>query len=157
MDWNISEPASLTDQDDYLKVIELNGNEIFEFRDLGGTGSWISPEINASLYESTRILMELTEVGAMENSDQIKVEYSIDGGSSFTSITTQNADFASYDVNYSLPNSESLIFQLSAINSADDEKHRFDNIVVQGLTSATIGEMLAAQVSSPETLKSTDP
>ena len=140
LDWNISAPASLTDQYDYLKVIELSGNEIFEFRDLGGTGSWISPEINASLYESTRILMELTEVGAMESSDQIKVEYSMDGGSSFTAITTQTGDFASYDVNYSLPNSESLIFQLSAINSADDEKHRFDNIVVQGLTSATIGE-----------------
>ena len=140
-DWNVSAPQTLSDQNDYLKVIDLNGDELFEFRDLGGsTGSWISADINISNHESLRIISSLSEAGVMESTDFMEVEYSLDQGFTYSNLKTQMGDFTSYDLNESINNGDNLIIRIKAKNSANDEKHRFDDLIVQGLGASIIGE-----------------
>jgi autotransporter-associated beta strand protein len=141
VDWNISAPESLSDQYDYLKVNNLNGNELFEFRDLGGnTGTWNSPEMNASSFQKLRIIGSLSEVGVMETNDQMLVEYSVDEGNTYSTLFSQMGDFGSYELNRSISHTDHLLLKISAKNSADDEKHRFDDLIVQGLAPVTMGD-----------------
>ncbi len=141
VEWNVSAPGTLVDQFDYMQVIVLSGNEIFEFRDLGAaSGSWTSPDINVSGYQSLSFSMELSEVGTMESDDQIDVSYSFDNGQTYTSISSKVGEFTSQSLSYDLDEGDLLKIRVSAKNSADDEKHRFDDLIVQGLAKAIIGE-----------------
>ena len=140
VDWNVTSSGNLSDQNDYLKVTQINGNELFEFRDLAGNAYWTSPELNSSGYESLRLSMSLSETGTMESNDLIGIEYSLDNGSSFTTLFSQNDDFSTYDLNESIVDSSSLTFRVKVYNSADDEKHRFDDLVLLGLGNSVIGE-----------------
>jgi autotransporter-associated beta strand protein len=84
--------------------------------------------------------MDLSEVGDQEPSDSIEVEYSLDGGSTYTQLTSQFSDFTSYSINSSLADGSDFILRVTGNNSADTEKHRFDNISLSGHAETIIGE-----------------
>ena len=141
VNWSLSKTANLTDEFDYLKVVTVSGNEIFEFRDLsGGTGTWTSPLVDISTYTNLNLAMELTEVGDQEPSDQLLVEYSLDGGATFSTITTQTSDFTSYSLHSAISNGSQFQLRVTANNSADEEKHRIDDLTLSGHAPAIIGD-----------------
>jgi len=141
VNWSLSKTANLTDEFDYLKVVTVSGNEIFEFRDLsGGTGTWTSPLVDISTYTNLNLAMELAEVGDQEPSDQLLVEYSLDGGATFSTITTQTSDFTSYSLNSAIANGSQFQLRVTANNSADEEKHRIDDLTLSGHAPAIIGD-----------------
>jgi autotransporter-associated beta strand protein len=141
VNWSASTTANLSDANDYLQVITLSGNELFEFRDLsGGVGIWTSPTIDVSSFTNLNLAMDVSEVGDQEPSDSIEVEYSLDGGSTYTQLTSQSSDFTSYSINSSLADGSDFILRVTGNNSADTEKHRFDNISLTGHAEAIIGE-----------------
>ena len=141
VNWSLSKTANLTDEFDYLKVVTVSGNEIFEFRDLsGGTGTWTSPLVDISTYTNLNLAMELAEVGDQEPSDQLLVEYSLDGGATFSTITTQTSDFTSYSLHSAIANGSQFQLRVTANNSADEEKHRIDDLALSGHAPAIIGD-----------------
>ena len=141
VNWSVSSTSNLSDEFDYLKVVTVSGNEIFEFRDLtGGNGVWTSPTVDVSSYNNLNLTMEITEVGNQEPSDGIDVEYSLDGGTTFTSLTSQVDDFTSYSLNSAVSNGSNFILRITGSNSADEERHRFDDISLTGQAEAVIGE-----------------
>jgi len=141
VNWTASTSATLSDANDYLKVVSISGNELFEFRDLsGGTGVWTSPTVDISTFTNLHLALNLTEVGDQEASDSIQVDYSLDGGSSFTQLTTQSDNFTSYPINSSLADGSGFVLRVTGTNSADTEKHRFDDISLTGHAETIIGE-----------------
>jgi autotransporter-associated beta strand protein len=148
VNWTVSTTASLSDANDYLQVITLSGNELFEFRDLsGGSGVWTSPGVDISTFTNLNLSLDLTEVGDQDASDSIDVEYSLDGGASYTQLTSQSSDFTSYSIDSSLSDGSNFVLRVTGTNSADSEKHRFDNISLTGYAETILGENVGGKSS----------
>ncbi len=140
VDWTIDiSSATLSADTDWFKVT----NEIFEARDIDGNAIWQSKSINISGFSNVSLSLSAIEVGGMESSDIFKTEYRIDGGT-WTPADTNgslNDDFTSATVSQTGLSGSTLEIRVTMNNGAASEKHRLDDILVEGTASSspTIG------------------
>ncbi len=117
----------LTDANDYFKVISGQ----FEARDLDGEAIWTSTSIDISAYKDVFFTLDLSHTDALETSDYIEVYYKIDSNPEQLSLT-QTGSFADFTHTETGLSGSSLIVIIIVKNNANLEKHRFDNLVVEG-------------------------
>ena len=118
---------------------------------------WTSPGIDISSFTNLNLAMDLSEVGDQEASDSIDVEYSLDGGASYTQLTSQSSDFTSYSIDSSLSDGSNIVLRVTGTNSADSEKHRFDNISLTGHAETILGENVGGKSSFSGAIDLGDP
>ncbi len=137
--WTIdASGASLTATSDYGYA---TGGQ-FVARDTDGPLIFTTENINISTCTSVDFSIDLSESGTFETSDYINVEYSTDGGTTFTLITdwmglgtltnTINDDFAPTTVTVTGLTGTSLVLRITFNNNAGTEYYNMDNISVTG-------------------------
>ncbi len=136
--------ASLTATSDYGYV---TGGQ-FTCRDIDGEFVFTTPSINISGCLSTDFSIDFSETGNHEPSDYINVEYSTDGGVTYTLITnwaglgdathTLIDDFTSTNLNITGLTGSSLILRISFSNNTGSEYLSMDNIVISCSSSTSI-------------------
>ncbi len=134
--WSVDTSAvNLQDANDYIQVV----SERIEFRDTEGKAKWSSPAIDIAGFDSLTLSIDLLEVGAMESSDSIMLYYKIDNGPELE-LKVIADDFVSYiltDTALSGTGSELFVI-VYAVNGADTEKHRIDNVTVKGSPTTSV-------------------
>ncbi|MBD3291251.1 hypothetical protein GF337_20790, partial [candidate division KSB1 bacterium] len=128
--WSVDTSNCSFDGDDHF---EVRDNRI-EGNDLDGEAIWTSESIDISGYSDVSISVDLREVGSMESSDYIRLYYKLDGGSEILfSINGDNTDdFTNATAEQTGLNGNDLVIVIRMSNSANDEKHRFDDVLVEG-------------------------
>ena len=117
---------------DHFYVENVDGNLAFSGNDLDGESIWTSRLIDTEGNGALGLTMNLTESGNMENGDYIAVYYIPDGGSEVL-IASYSDDFDSETVNASgLDATSSIQFRVKVSNNANDETHRFDDLILTG-------------------------
>ena len=141
-----------SDPNDHFWVVSNK----MEGRDLNyNTQKLISEEIAINSYSNVSISIECSKDGTLESTDFYRCEYRLDGGSWTTFETNgyQTENFNPQTASQSGLNGSTLEFIIQVDNSADDEYHFFDNILVQGTPIVTFtsgaNAALNFQQSSP--------
>jgi hypothetical protein len=122
--------ASFNAATDWFKVV----SGVMEGRDMSGQASWISPVIGIGGYTGVQFSLSATEVGTLEATDFVMVEYRINGGT-WNLATTNGSlfdDFTSATVSQTGLIGTTLQLRVTVSNNATDEYYRFDNVLVQG-------------------------
>ena len=103
-----------------------------EGRDLDGEAVWTSEAIDISSYSNVRISMDLSETGGMEANDYIRVYYDLDGGGEtlFEVNGDMSDDFTSAVASQTGLNGNSVVIIVRVNNNRNNERHRFDNVMV---------------------------
>lgn len=154
--WTVdSSNTNISDADDYGKV----NSGVFEIQDTNGPLIWQTQSIDISSYSYADFSIDVSEDGSMEYnpsnhisdldcdssgtfSDFLDVQYSTDGGTTFTEVPSWNgagtinhtfvANFSASTVTVSDITGSSLVIRVLMQNWATNEFHRIDNIVVTG-------------------------
>jgi len=132
--WSVTVPAaSLTAATDYIQVV----NGAMEIRDVDNEVQWRSSVINITAIPNITVSIQLAEDGAMEIAplDYIRAFYSINGGpeiliGQIEGNSAVNNTFETFTVSGLVGNTIQII--VHALNNADDERHKFDNVFVSG-------------------------
>ena len=124
--------------DDWFQV----QSETFEGRDLDGEAVWISPDIDISHHSDVAFTLDATEDGNHESTDTYHVQYSTDGGTTFTDLTNWNGkgdsnhslidDWTSETITASSLSGSTFELRVAMENNANTEQLRLDNIAVTG-------------------------
>jgi hypothetical protein len=107
-------------------------NNRMQGRDTDGEAIWYSESIDISAYSNVRISMDLSETGGMEANDYIRVYYNLDGGGEtlFETNGDMSDDFTSAVASQTGLNGNSVVIVVKVNNNANNERHRFDNVLV---------------------------
>lgn len=136
--------------EDYFEVREQNGNLVLEGQDLDGPAVWKTDQssIDISGASNPGFSLAISEVGDLENSDYVDVEYSTDGGSNFTLIDdydglgssnhTLEGNFGSVTVTKRGVSGSSLVLRVTMENNAGSEQLRLDDVQVTDQTTPTV-------------------
>jgi hypothetical protein len=103
-----------------------------EGRDLKGEAVWTTEAISISGYSMVNITIDLSEQGGQDNTDYIGVYYILDGGPE-TQFATNGYfanDFTSAVASQMGLVGNNLVLTIRVNNNANDEYHRFDNVLV---------------------------
>lgn len=119
--------AILTDANDYFKVV--NGQ--FEGRDLDGEAIWTSITIDISAFKNVFFTIDLSHTDVLESSDYIEIYYQIDSDPEQLSIS-QTGNFSAFTHTQTGLSGSNLTLIIKVNNNANLEKHRFDDILVEG-------------------------
>lgn len=126
--------ASLTAADDYAKVV----SESFEFQDTDGIVSLESPFKDTSGFTNFFVEFELSESGDLEGTDMIETFYTLNNGTSYTSIDTRSGNFSDDNISDSLivyiDEGNSIGLKFEAISNASGEFLRVDNLAIKSDT-----------------------
>ena len=152
VNWNIIvNEAGLTATTDWFQV----QSEMFEARDIDSIQVWQSNPVSISGYTNISLSVFAQEVGGHEPNDFIDVEYSTDGGATYTKVINYNGlgdashtlvdDFDTATVMVSNVSGTSLVFRISVLNGAGSEYIMFDNLIATGNLA---GSMFANITSS---------
>lgn len=139
--WSIDvSDADLGASDDYFSVQGVSSNNVLEAQDTDGEVRWKTQSIDISGASSVGFTIDVREDGDLEDADYADVEYSTDGGSSFTTVTNWNGqgtdthtltgNWTSATVAKSGLSGSSLVLRVRADNNAGTENIRFDNVEV---------------------------
>ena len=129
--WTVDVSSGLLTADtDWFKVT----NSLMEARDVDGECLWISQSIDISGHTDVGISVSLTEDGDHEGTDYLCVYYKLDGGSQteFETNGCNTDDFVSATATQTGLSGSTLQVIVAAINNADAELLRFDDVVVTG-------------------------
>ncbi|MBX2966952.1 MAG: gliding motility-associated C-terminal domain-containing protein [Cyclobacteriaceae bacterium] len=132
--WSVEVPAaSLTAATDYIQVV----GGAMEIRDVDNEVVWRSSVVPITAIPNVTVSIQLAEDGGMEIAplDYIRAFYSINGGpeiliGQIEGNSTVNNTFETFTVNGLTGNTIQIIVR--ALNNADDERHKFDNVFVSG-------------------------
>lgn len=152
VNWNIIvNESGLTASTDWFQV----QGEMFEARDIDSIQVWQSNPVSIAGYTNISLAVFTQEVGGHEPEDFIDIEYSTDGGSTFTKVLNYNGlgdashtlidDFDTATVKVSNVSGTSLVFRISVLNGAGSEYIKFDDLIATGNLA---GSMFANITSS---------
>jgi hypothetical protein len=130
MAWTIDVSAtSLTEAADYFKV---NASEQFESKDVDGEAIWYSPSIDISTVASVDLSVDLAETSVVNNTEYIRVYYSVDGGTEtlFSTNGDNTNTFGSVTATQDSLIGTTLQIIIRTSNNAGTKTHTFDNITV---------------------------
>ena len=110
---------------------EVRSNRM-QGRDTDGEAIWYSESIDISTYSDVNITAELSETGNQENSDYIRIYYSLNGGAEtlFSTNGDNFNDFGTVTASQAGLNGNNIIIVVRLINNNNNERHRIDNVVV---------------------------
>jgi len=102
-------------------------------RDLDAEAVWMSDPIPIASVSPVKISVFLQESGSLENSDYIRVYYSINGGAEtlFTTFGNNTNDFGTRTATVTNLSGNNLRVIIRCINNEPDEYYYIDNIVVR--------------------------
>ena len=140
VDWTIDiSNASLTGNTDYFKVVNIDGNDLLEGRDLDTEATWFSPSIDISNYTNVSFSINVTESNGatgnnLEPSDTVLTEYRINSGTWTTAAVNGNIsdDFDPIVTSQSGLAGSTLELRVTITNNHNIERQRIDNIQVTG-------------------------
>jgi PKD repeat protein len=118
-------------------------------RDLDNEAVWRSDPIPIASVSPVNVSVYLQEGGSLENSDYIRVYYSINGGADILFTTNGNNvnDFGTRTATVSNLSGNSLRITVRCLNDSPDEYYYFDNIVVRQVP--LVAEPSITTVTSP--------
>jgi len=129
--WTVSVVnAGMLDSFDWFRVV----SQQMDARDTGGESIWLTQTIDISAYTNVGITIDASEPGTMEISDYIRFYYRLNGGAEtlFSQNGNLSDDFTSAQAAQSGLYGSNLHVIVKVNNSADDERHRFDTVLVTG-------------------------
>jgi len=123
----------------------INGNLSFYHRQ--GTSTWITESIDISSYTNVTISLNIKEL-TCESGDKIETYYTLDGGSPIE-FGDGNGDgnFNNSINTVNNLNGNSLVLSVVTTSDAIDDKHKFDDIIIQGILSAPGVDVIEGEVS----------
>ncbi len=139
IDWSYG-PGSMVN-----KVFATNPiSENLSFYHRQGTSTWMTETIDISSYSGVSISLNLNEL-TCENGDKIETFYILDGNSPIE-FGHGNGDGNFNDTVNTVNNLNGNTLVLSIITTSDsiDDKHRFDNILIQGFLNTTGADIVTA-------------
>ncbi|PSQ88248.1 MAG: hypothetical protein BRD45_06825 [Bacteroidetes bacterium QS_8_64_10] len=129
-DTTLSSATDLSASSDYFEVSKRKGNNRFVGRDLDGPAIWETDNIDLSNVSSdVRFSLDAIEEGDLESSDSLKVQYSTDGGSTFTLAEKLTGDFDARTITVEQLSVDDLIIRVTMDNSAGSEYLTLDNVI----------------------------
>ncbi len=142
-DWTTS--GITPDADTYFRV--ESGRIVG--RGLGAEAIWRSDPIPIAAFSPVKASVYLQELSSLENTDYVRVYYSIDGGPEtlFTANGNLSDDFGSVTASVTNLSGTSLRIIIRCRNNAPDEYFYIDNIVVRQVTATP--EPAITTVTSP--------
>ncbi len=148
VDWTI-DITSATLSGKYFKVKD----EIFEAVKTEGNAIWISPSIDISSHENISFSLAAAENGTMEPADIFNTEYRINSGTWIAAATngSLSGDFTSATVSQAGLNGNTLEIRVTMNNDKGTEKHRLDDILVQGTVLTSNPTVTFDSATSTET------
>ncbi|MEE9440267.1 MAG: Calx-beta domain-containing protein [Saprospiraceae bacterium] len=145
VDWTVDVSAAILNATtDWFKVT----NSLMEGRDVDGPAIWNSPSIDISTLVDVSISIDISGIGGFESSDYIKLSYIIDNGPTFD-FGTYSDDFAAQTVTVSGLSGMSIVVVVEVNNGAAQEKHRFDNVLIEGMLSGGSPAINLTDISGP--------
>ena len=127
------------DNGDYWYVNDFNGDNRFEGKDLDGESVWTSLSIDVSGYTSLSLSIELSQYkyNKMDNADYIRV-FAIPDGGSEEQLFSQSNDLSGVTTEtLSITATSTLQIRVKARCDENDERWRFDDLVLTGVSSCT--------------------
>jgi hypothetical protein len=134
--------ADIAASEDHFEIKERSGDLLLEGQDLDGPAIWETDQssIDISSAANPQFSLVISEAGDMETGDYVDVEYSTDGGNSFTLIEnyeglgdsnhTLTGNFGSVTVRETGLSGSPLVLRVTMENSAGSEQHRLDDVTV---------------------------
>ncbi len=106
-------------------------------RDLDAEAVWRSDPVNISSVSPVKVSVSLQESGTLENSDYIRVYYSINGGAEnlFTTFGNNTDDFGSRTATVTNLSGNNIRIIIRCRNDVADEYYYFDNIEIRQVTA----------------------
>lgn len=128
--------STLTSESQWFMVNQVSSNNIFETCNVTGEAVWESERINISNYVDVVIEASISEVGSHESNDYLKLYYKLDDGSEILfSVNGENfGDFGNLTAIQPGLSGDSLRIKIRALNTANSEKIRFDDVKVKGVS-----------------------
>lgn len=111
-----------------------NGETLFESRNVG-TSTWLSPVINIASYTDIAFSIDASQGrNNFENTDTLVTEYRLDGGNWMLAANngTLSSNYGTAQISDTNLNGNTLELRVTSTNTANNERHRFDNIEVTG-------------------------
>ncbi|MEM9879728.1 MAG: hypothetical protein AAF862_10685 [Pseudomonadota bacterium] len=145
VDWTIEDTSSKN----FASLKTNNADETFsviagrfEARETGPRLRWISPTIDTRGFRNLELAIDFSEAGSLQNNDNIRVWYSVDGDPSFTLIPNFNGagngnntfrnDFPDTTLTESLIAGDSLRLRVDFRVRGNGQRQFMDNIKVVG-------------------------
>ena len=131
--WNIDvSNLDLSVSNSHFKVTNVSSNKLFEAQKVNQEVIWASELIEISNYNDVVAEVLVSEVGAHEFSDYIKIYYKLDDHPE-TLFTTNGENFGDFEPLTAIQsgiNGTSLQIIIKAKNNSISEKYRFDDVIV---------------------------
>jgi len=138
--------AALSANSDWFMVNSVSSQNLFETRDSDGECIWTSESIAISGYTDVGIQVTVTENGTLESADYVKLYYKLDSGPE-TIFETNGDNVDDFDdgvtASHSNLSGSTLQIIIKTKNNATDEYLRFDDVMVTGIPTVTIGDASA--------------
>ncbi|PXX95652.1 hypothetical protein DF185_21365, partial [Marinifilum breve] len=135
VDWSLDVTnCSLTDNSDYVKVVETSGGRL-EAVDCDGEAVWMSKSIDISSFTNCTVSVLSAETGTSTNENKyIKLYYKIDGGpeQAFAVNGENTGNWGSKQASSSGISGNELVIVIRLNNPLSSNKVYCDNIVVSG-------------------------
>lgn len=141
--------STMTDNNSWFMVNTVSSNKVFEAKNVKGEAIWQSEKVDISGYVNVCIRVAISEVGAHESNDYIKLYYKLDDGSeTLFSVNGENYDdFSSLIALQPGLSGDSLRIIIKTLNTAASEKIRFDDIKVEGVLGSS--SLIFTEISDP--------
>ena len=131
--WDIDvSNLDLSVSNSHFKVTNVSSNKLFEAQKVNQEVIWSSEQIEISNYTNVVVEVSVSEVGAHESSDYIKIYYKLDDNPE-TLFTTNGENFGDFEpltASQSGINGTILQIIIKAKNNSISEKLRFDDVIV---------------------------
>ena len=131
--WNIDvSNLDLSLSNTHFKVTNVSSNKLFEAKKVNQEVIWSSELIEISNYNDIVLEVSVSEVGAHESSDYIKIYYKLDNNPE-TLFATNGENFGDFEpltASQSGINGTTLQIIIKVKNNSNSEKLRFDDVIV---------------------------
>lgn len=138
--WDIDFSSASLSNNYRFRVRNISGLPVFEARNVG-TSIWLSPVIDISSHTDIAFTIDASQGGNnLDNSDTLTTQYRINGTGSWINASTNgslNNDYGSLQISQTGLNGNTLELRVIAVNNANNERQRIDNIEVTGLISCS--------------------
>jgi hypothetical protein len=155
VDWSI-DFSSATLSNNYRFIVRSVGvNSIFEARNVG-TSIWLSPLIDITEHIDIAFTIDASQGGNnLDNEDTLTTEYRIDSGTWTTASNNGllNNNYGNVQISQTALNGSTIEIRVTAINNANNERQRIDNIQITGfeLCPTPVNPVTFNAINAPNT------
>lgn len=140
VDWSIDVSDANLGSNNWLRVVNVNGNELLEGRNTQGNAIWLSPVITITDFSDVTFSMDVSRNGNLNNNNSISIQYRINGN--LWNIAENNGalsgNFGTSVASQNNLSGDTLEIRVIINTDGNNRRIRIDNINVTGTTPCTV-------------------